>query len=566
MTPTERVLQDKIRTLRRRVRFLLTFHWVCRGLLVAALISLISLFLSGFHLLPFPLEALGVLFCLGLIAGIVVGLTRRVTPMDVARLTDERLETRERLSSALEFLGIAERNPLTEVQIADAAACSASIQANRIYPLRMTREAKALVVAGSILALMLALPELPFLQSPKVRAEKAALRKEGERIVPMARELKAKATDKKLDLSKRVAQNLEKLGLDMKKGRLTKKQAMVKMNRLSKELQEAHRQIARTNSGKSLDKAIKEMKSLKAIEEAGMSKSEALQKLAEAAKALERKDYDAAARALEALGRKMQSGQISSQETQTIADKLKKMASAFKGTSLDEMAQNLQQAAKQLQEMAQSPSARKQMEQIARTLQKAGGTCKSAGRSLQDAENLQQMAQAISSTQQSMSGDAFDAAGMPRNGTPLSGQGASGGQGNRTGRGDGQTALPFASGPDAGHGTTNLRATSSPMQEGLPKIRQSQERPGMKSRFESIYAPERIATEKLDAQVKGRPGKQGKTQTTFIKGAPEKAESFTPYYEVQESYQKAAEKALNQEKIPAAYRKQVKEYFESLKR
>jgi len=66
--------------------------------------------------------------------------------------------------------------------------------------------------------------------------------------------------------------------------------------------------------------------------------------------------------------------------------------------------------------------------------------------------------------------------------------------------------------------------------------------------------------------VKGRPGKQGKTQTTFIKGAPEKAESFTPYHEVQESYQKAAEKALNQEKIPAAYRKQVKEYFESLKR
>jgi hypothetical protein len=50
------------------------------------------------------------------------------------------------------------------------------------------------------------------------------------------------------------------------------------------------------------------------------------------------------------------------------------------------------------------------------------------------------------------------------------------------------------------------------------------------------------------------------------KGAPDQpGASSVPYYEVSSNYKKAAEKALSKEDVPPAYRKPVKDYFESLK-
>lgn len=51
------------------------------------------------------------------------------------------------------------------------------------------------------------------------------------------------------------------------------------------------------------------------------------------------------------------------------------------------------------------------------------------------------------------------------------------------------------------------------------------------------------------------------------KGAPDKAgASSVPYYEVYSDYKKSAEKALSKEEVPPAYRKPVKDYFESLRK
>ena len=50
-----------------------------------------------------------------------------------------------------------------------------------------------------------------------------------------------------------------------------------------------------------------------------------------------------------------------------------------------------------------------------------------------------------------------------------------------------------------------------------------------------------------------------------VKGAPDATSPVkTPYTEVFANYQKAAENALAQEKIPPAYKTRVKEYFSSL--
>jgi hypothetical protein len=50
------------------------------------------------------------------------------------------------------------------------------------------------------------------------------------------------------------------------------------------------------------------------------------------------------------------------------------------------------------------------------------------------------------------------------------------------------------------------------------------------------------------------------------KGAPDTpGTSSVPYYKVYGSYKKSAEKAMSKEDVPPAYRKQVKNYFDSLK-
>lgn len=48
-------------------------------------------------------------------------------------------------------------------------------------------------------------------------------------------------------------------------------------------------------------------------------------------------------------------------------------------------------------------------------------------------------------------------------------------------------------------------------------------------------------------------------------GAPDSASAATvPYTDVMSNYKKAAETALNKEKVPPAYRNRVKDYFSSL--
>ena len=65
------------------------------------------------------------------------------------------------------------------------------------------------------------------------------------------------------------------------------------------------------------------------------------------------------------------------------------------------------------------------------------------------------------------------------------------------------------------------------------------------------------------------PSAVGKSGTVFAAGESRGAPSVSsptsvPYTNVLPSYNKAAEKALSQEKVPPAYRKRVKDYFSSL--
>jgi hypothetical protein len=80
--------------------------------------------------------------------------------------------------------------------------------------------------------------------------------------------------------------------------------------------------------------------------------------------------------------------------------------------------------------------------------------------------------------------------------------------------------------------------------------------------FNRLYAPDGKMN---NTRVTGKRGDKGKETVQFIKGAPDKADSKVPYYEVYGNYAPAAESAMSREDIPANYKKQVKDYFDSIR-
>ena len=68
---------------------------------------------------------------------------------------------------------------------------------------------------------------------------------------------------------------------------------------------------------------------------------------------------------------------------------------------------------------------------------------------------------------------------------------------------------------------------------------------------------------KLD-RVTGKMGDQGEVEQLPTRTEAQGGPVRTPYYEVYESYKKDAEDAISKEAVPPAYKRPVKEYFESL--
>ena len=139
------------------------------------------------------------------------------------------------------------------------------------------------------------------------------------------------------------------------------------------------------------------------------------------------------------------------------------------------------------------------------------------------------------------------------------------GNGQAVGSGNGQGApngLPrrFGAGPQAGKGRTDLRVTQGGPQTG-PRRQDPGFQPGRDDRYARLYAPRGKTP---DTRLKGRRGDRGKETVSFFRGAPEGAAASVPYYDVYKSYAPAAEKALSREDIPLTYKKQVKDYFDSL--
>jgi hypothetical protein len=428
-------LHRKLGEATRRVRALLVFQWTARILCWTALACVVWLLAAKIHWLPEPEPAMLVgILTVAAAVGMVIGLSRRVTLLDIARLTDSRTEMKERLASAVEFEGLAASDPLARRQVEDANAHARQLDLRKVYPMRFSWEMAGFLTLALVLFLMFLLPSLPMFWPAKLRQEAAEVKKQGVEIEKLAKSAEKAAAAKKLDETKKAAKEAQKLAQAMKRGNMTKKTAMVKMSKLTKQIQDQQKKLAALNTPaqKSMEQAAAEAKQAlqqqqKSIEDAAKAKakadakgqpktgekqgekqdakqgenknsqkgdqkgdqkggkqenkpgetqqSQAMQEsqraLQQFTEALAQDNPDAQNQALQKLAEQMEKGQMSKQEMQQLQKQMEQLAKALKGTKLDQVSKQMAELAKKMQELKLDPETLKKLAQMMR---QAGGT------------------------------------------------------------------------------------------------------------------------------------------------------------------------------------------------
>jgi tetratricopeptide (TPR) repeat protein len=542
---------------------------------------------------------------IGIIAGILWGATRHLQPFAAARMIEQSLDLKERFSSAL-ALASQTADAFSLRQRADAEAHAKDVDPTAVVPLTpIPRRAVAVFTAVLAAFLIWLLPTLPPFQSTKVRNDRALVKKEGERLVRIARTVDKTPGTKKLEETRKAASQLAKLGSQMQTGRLHRRKALIKVAKLTDQIKQAQQKLAAQSgdpnslgANKSLPSAARDLQKaldaaqksnagqgLKTAAETGKdSSSHEGQKQANTAmqaaqKALLENNSPSLAEQLNKLADTVGRGEPKDTGgRQSLAAQLEALSEALKGTRLEKASEVLAEAANAMRSG--------DLQKAAEKLREAACKAAEAGAKSEDAQALSQMAQAlqgspdgsgmeqeISSEQMAQSaagenfGDAFnsdgsrkgDKAGTGNGSGKLGSNGNGGGEGKEPGNGIGSGAGKVGGDRVVG------KATAYTDPRTAPQGNKSLNRDMQKALVKTDKGFRLTVPKGNNTRVAGKRGEKGREMVTYTQGAPDKATASVPYYEVYGKYAPTAEKALSREDIPTTYKKQVKEYFEALR-
>lgn len=596
-----------------RVRLLRARRFGADGLSIGSLIS--AILLLTFRLLHYEagdnaLWRLVVSPALGLFVGAIYGLLRPIPTVALLRLIEQRLDLKERLSTAHELRG---GDGLERLQVFDAEN-HANVDIRPVLPFwPVPRRVWVAFAAPLAVFLLWYVPTLPAFQTTAQKAEKAAVKKEGERLVRLAKALERDATGKKLDKTGAAAKKLEQLGGEMEKGRLDRKKALMKAAKLTDEIKRQQQILAAEEAPKSLSGAAKEWgKSLAAQSansgaESGAAsaqndanlkpdgdandkskgknanaKSSPAQNMRDLQKALAKSDVSSLADKLSRLAEQVAQGKPADKaEREKLAKQLESLSKALEGTKLSEASQSLKDAANALKSGEMNTASEK--------LRDAARKAQQSAKNSADADSLQQMADAMSnpdahegavapdSGEGQGANDAFSESGAKKGASETQGvegpiraregQQGENGYGGTGKDGKARNGIGSEAGKLGGKKPQTEKGGAYLDARDAPENNKNLKNPTLKAnvrddKFARIYAPD---GKNPNTRVKGQRGDKGKETVTFMKSAPGKADASTPYYEVYEKYAPAAEEAVKRDDIPANYRRQVREYFDSLK-
>ena len=179
---------------------------------------------------------------------------------------------------------------------------------------------------------------------------------------------------------------------------------------------------------------------------------------------------------------------------------------------------------------------------------------------------MQQASAALKSAQQSLSQAGQQQA---QSGQKQGQQGQQGQQGDST---EAEMGKEFGQGQQEGSQKSGQQqASAASSQQGSSQNQNSSRKssggglgnPGI-GQGGHVGAQQPLPGKKKDELVKGSVNDKGQKLTKTYMGTPDPTQDKAAYYSVVPDRVRAAESTLNREEIPTGYKKQVKDYFESI--
>ena len=619
--PAAAELEKHLLRLAARRNRIVALQTLVRALLPAAILSAIGTLLYRFFLLDGAPWMLGILFAASFIVAIVIARMRRSGPFVAARDADHKWKLHDLLSSALALAfpqkietpsakwwqanargtttkTAANTTPMVTPLIQQAAQRAATINGKELYPLRFDRALQVLAVALIAFGAFAWMPDNPRFLSAQRRADNAELKLQGQKLeeaAKKAQEKKGLSDNAKASIA---ARKLEALAKRMQSGRMTRKEALLGMGELKRELKKAEKS-QQSNTASELD--IQRMR--EALSKGNFASEQAKQMQKE----LQQNRDEAAAAQMEKIAEKLQSPNgMSKDEREKTARDLEEAARALRqqnNQAAKDAAKQLEQAAKDLRNQnqqsqnGQQQNGQNQNSQGQNSQSQSGQNSSSSGAS----DALNKMAQGLRNSGNSSSSDQAvrdmmkkiqEAEGSGQSGDGQQGQGQNGqgqqgqgqgqgkgkdGNGNRpssAGQGDGRSGVTpgkdlkpsdptTGTAGGAGLGPRNKIKGGNQSGGGVSKLRSNKSDDDR--RWEDVWSDRLPATEKKSTRIKGKMGNDGESERLQTKTEAKGGAAKTPYYDVYESYRRDAEDAISREDVPPAYQAPVKEYFDSIK-
>ncbi|MCS7187378.1 MAG: hypothetical protein RMK89_10545 [Armatimonadota bacterium] len=233
------ILLKRLKPFRRRVRWVLAWRYTAVGGAVGAALALLTDLGDWLGKWEADPVVLVLTIALGLSIGVAYAFLRSLPSEAIAKLIDRRAELKDRIATAL----LCDESPFVEPLREDALTHLASVRPAQIFRFRLT--AWHGVVAFLLVTLMVSrfLPHLPLPFLASFRQD----RKEAKQVVenlqrvlkPIVEHAKEPEATK---LEKAIAQQLRELYKRSQQGRLSKKEALIKAEKLLADAEKLQRQ------------------------------------------------------------------------------------------------------------------------------------------------------------------------------------------------------------------------------------------------------------------------------------------------------------------------------------
>ena len=621
----KQVIDAKIAAAARRRKLQWGWQNMWLGLLIGVCLWLASL--SVYKLAPVPQTTLLWAGVIGLalpLAGLLFGLAKRFAGSDTARWLDREIGLKERLSTAVEMSDISAKNSAwSALVISDAAKAAGKIEPGKLLPLRLPK------VCHWTLLVLAACVGLGFVPEHRSQAhldqqrDSAIIEDVGQNLTELTK-LQVQLSPPQLEPTEDALESVQELGREFKRGKLVRDEALAKLSSLAERLRDQSSKLGYARTPNKMQRQLDELKkSLGDAKEAKLEQFDALkskmddvkdaaaglpdpssqegqqarlelaQSMADLARmaeqmGLEMPNIDEALQALESsdIDQFLKNMDFAGEDLQKMEDLAKAMQNlqmqmAENGKTLGEQLENGQVPAaieslqKMMGQLATAQLTPEQLEKMIQELQEALGPAEDygecskclsdakgkakagdkAGASLSLAEAAEELKKVLQRDLENMMAalQNLERAQLAVGNCQSFGSCQKPGVGPSSKPGGGVTAW----------GDDSYQLTPEDLAQQWDNSGFS--RPGMDARGNTDRGPGKVPDDMVSTRIKGKINPKGSMPSFTLRGVSIKGSSKVQFQEAVTAAQSDARNALNQDKVPRAYRDSVRDYFDDLK-